>query len=173
MISANPTPRPAPPAGRATRGPLHMIGNAHIDAVWLWPWQEGYQEARATFRAALDRIKEYPDFVFTCDSIGYLAWIEEHDPDLFAELREQVHAGRFEIVGGWWVEPDCNIPGGEGFVRHALYSQRFLSDRFGVTASVGCNALHGCQSMIRAGLAFVTMVLKEQALPRPMLQLRR
>src|SRR5690349_14263437 len=82
------SPRPAPPAGRATRGPLHMIGNAHIDAVWLWPWQEGYQEARATFRAALDRIEEYPGFVFTCDSVAYLAWIEEHDPGLFAELRE-------------------------------------------------------------------------------------
>jgi len=130
---------PAPPAGRATRGPLHMVGNAHIDAVWLWPWQEGYQEARATFRAALDRIEEYPDFVFTCDSVAYLAWIEEHDPDLFAALREQVRAGRFEIVGGWWVEPDCNIPGGEGFVRHALYSQRFLAGRFGTMASVGCN----------------------------------
>ncbi|MFI6262517.1 alpha-mannosidase [Micromonospora sp. NPDC051006] len=148
MHSANPQPgirrptiprQPAPPAGRATRGALHMIGNAHIDAVWLWPWQEGYQEARATFRAAVQRIHEYPDFVFTCDSVGYLAWIEEHDPELFAALQEQVRAGRFEIVGGWWVEPDCNIPGGEGFVRHALYSQRFLADRFGVMASVGCN----------------------------------
>ncbi|GAA4573800.1 hypothetical protein GCM10023176_39500 [Micromonospora coerulea] len=116
-----------------------MIGNAHIDAVWLWPWQEGYQEARATFRAALQRIDEYPDFIFTCDSVGYLAWIEEHDPELFAALREQVRAGRFEIVGGWWVEPDCNIPGGEGFVRHALYSQRYLAEKFGRTASVGCN----------------------------------
>src|SRR3569833_3356318 len=138
-LRPRPASPPAPPAGRATRGPLHMIGNAHIDAVWLWPWQEGYQEARATFRAALDRIEEYPDFVFTCDSVAYLAWIEEHAPGLFAELREQVRAGRFESVGGWWGEPDCNIPGGEGFVRHALYSQRFLADRFGVMASVGCN----------------------------------
>ncbi len=134
-----PSPKPRPPAGRATRGPLHMIGNAHIDAVWLWPWQEGYQEARATFRAALDRIEEYPEYVFTCDSVGYLAWIEEHDPELFEELREQARAGRFEIVGGWWVEPDCNIPGGEGLVRHALYSQRYLADRFGAMATVGCN----------------------------------
>ncbi|MFL6056242.1 MAG: alpha-mannosidase [Actinoallomurus sp.] len=139
LRAAIPQDRPTPPAGRATRGPLHMIGNAHIDAVWLWPWQEGYQEARATFRAALQRIEEYPDFIFTCDSVGYLAWIEEHDPELFAALRTQVYAGRFEIVGGWWVEPDCNIPGGEGFVRHALYSQRFLIDRFGSTASIGCN----------------------------------
>src|SRR3569833_337548 len=138
-LRPRPASPPAPPAGRATRGPLHMIGNAHIDAVWLWPWQEGFQEARATFRAALDRIAEYPDFVFTCDSVGYLAWIEEHAPGLFAELREQVRAGRFESVGGWWGEPDVNIPGGEGFVRHALYSQRFLADRFGTMASVGCN----------------------------------
>jgi alpha-mannosidase len=116
-----------------------MIGNAHIDAVWLWPWQEGYQEARATFRAALDRIAEYPDFVFTCDSVAYLAWIEEHDPPLFAELREQVAAGRFEIVGGWWVEPDCNLPSGEAFARHALYSQRYLAAKFGRIATVGCN----------------------------------
>jgi alpha-mannosidase len=113
-----------------------MIGNAHIDAVWLWPWQEGYQEARATFRAALQRIREYPDYVFTCDSVAYLAWIEEHDPGLFGE---QARAGRFEIVGGWWVEPDCNLPGGEGFVRQALYAQRFLADRFGSIATVGCN----------------------------------
>ncbi|MEU4565232.1 glycoside hydrolase family 38 C-terminal domain-containing protein [Micromonospora sp. NPDC023956] len=131
--------QPGLPLGRATRGPLHMVGNAHIDAVWLWPWQEGYQEARATFRSAVQRIEEYPDFVFTCDSIGYLAWVEEHDPELFADLRRLVRAGRFEIVGGWWVEPDCNIPGGEGFVRHALYSQRFLADRFGVMATIGCN----------------------------------
>jgi alpha-mannosidase len=27
-----------------------MIGNAHIDPVWLWQWPEGYQEVRATFR---------------------------------------------------------------------------------------------------------------------------
>jgi alpha-mannosidase len=130
---------PQPPAGRATRGPLHMIGNAHIDAVWLWPWQEGYQEVRATFRAALDRIAEYPDFVFTCDSVGYLAWIQEHDPELFEALRDQVLAGRFEIAGGWWVEPDCNIPNGESLVRQALYAQRFLSVHFGAMASVGCN----------------------------------
>jgi alpha-mannosidase len=130
---------PRPPAGRATRGPLHMIGNAHIDAVWLWRWQEGYQEVRATFATALRLLEEYPEYVFTCDSIGYLAWVEEHDPELFAALRDKAREGRFEIVGGWWVEPDCNIPSGEGLVRHALYSQRYLAARFGAMASVGCN----------------------------------
>ncbi|MEV4266772.1 glycoside hydrolase family 38 C-terminal domain-containing protein [Kribbella sp. NPDC049584] len=121
------------------RGPLYMIGNAHIDAVWLWRWQEGYQEVRATFRSALDRMDEYPDYVFTADSVAYFSWIAEHDPGLFERIRKRVAEGRFEIVGGWWVEPDCNIPGGEAFVRHALYSQRWLAEHLGVIATVGCN----------------------------------
>jgi alpha-mannosidase len=127
-------------AGGVTgRGPLYMVGNAHIDPVWLWQWPEGYTEVRATFSAALDRMDEYPEFVFTCDSVAYLAWVEEHDPALFERIRERVAEGRWEIVGGWWVEPDCNIPSGESFARHALYSQRWLLDRFGAAATVGCN----------------------------------
>ena len=121
------------------RGPLHMIGNAHIDAVWLWHWQEGYQEARATFSSALDRMEEFPDYTFTADSIAYLAQILEHDPALFARVVERIREGRFEIVGGWWVEPDCNLPSGEAFARHALYSQRFLHHHTGKIATVGCN----------------------------------
>lgn len=153
-----------------------MIGNAHIDAVWLWPWQEGYQEARATFAAALDRIGEYPGFVFTCDSVAYLAWIEEHAPDLFARLREQVQAGRFEIVGGWWVEPDCNIPSGESFARHALYAQRYLLERFGITATTGCNVdpfgqnANIPQLLAKSGMdsyVFMRPQLQEKELPGP------
>ena len=56
-----------------------MIGNAHIDPVWLWQWPEGYQEVRATFQSAVDRLDEYPDFVFTCDSSLFFRWVEESD----------------------------------------------------------------------------------------------
>lgn len=117
-----------------------MIGNAHIDPVWLWHWQEGYAEVRATFRSALDRMNEFDEFVFTMNQVVFLAWVEEHDPPMFAEIAERVRQGRWEIVGGMWVEPDCNIPSGESFVRHTLYSQRYLQSRFGLTATVGLNA---------------------------------
>ena len=70
-----------------TRRVLHMIGNAHIDPVWLWQWPEGYQEVRATFVSALERMNEYPEFVFTMDSVLFLAWVEETDPDLFDAIR--------------------------------------------------------------------------------------
>jgi alpha-mannosidase len=116
-----------------------MIGNSHIDPVWLWQWPEGFQEIRATFRSALDRMNEYPEFIFTSDSAAYYAWVEEIDPGMFAEIRRRVDEGRWEIVGGWWVEPDCNIPGGESFVRQALYSQRYFEEKFGRIATVGYN----------------------------------
>ncbi len=116
-----------------------MIGNAHIDPVWLWQWPEGYQEVRATFQSAVDRLDEYPEYVFTCDSSLFLAWVEESDPALFERIREHVASGRFQIVGGWWIEPDCNIPCGESFVRQALYGQRYLQRTFGITATTGAN----------------------------------
>lgn len=140
-------PSGAQPEGRPdTRRPaatpdrtLHMIGNAHLDPVWLWPWQEGYQEARATFASALDRMDEYPDFVFTCDQIVLLSWVEEQDPEMFARIAARVAEGRWVNVGGWWVEPDCNMPMGESFARQGLYGQRFLQSRFGKISTVGMN----------------------------------
>lgn len=118
---------------------LHMIGNAHLDPVWLWPWQEGYQEARATFWSAIHRMEEYPDFIFTCDQIVLLSWVEESDPELFERIRERVAEGRWVNAGGWWVEPDCNMPMGESFARQGLHGQRYLLSRFGKAAEVGMN----------------------------------
>lgn len=118
---------------------LHMIGNAHIDPVWLWQWQEGFHEVKATFRSALDRMKEYDDFVFVASSAVFYSWIENSDPGMFAEIQQRVKEGRWQVVGGWWIEPDCNIPGGEAFVRHSLYGQRYFKAKFGTTARVGFN----------------------------------
>src|SRR6185369_2630009 len=118
---------------------LHMIGNAHIDPVWLWQWQEGFHEVRATFRSALDRMNEYDDFIFISSSAAYYQWVEQSDPAMFAEIRQRVAQERWQIVGGWWIQPDCNIPCGESFVRQALYGQRYFKAKFGVTAKVGYN----------------------------------
>jgi alpha-mannosidase len=116
-----------------------MIGNAHIDPVWLWQWQEGFHEVKASFRSALDRMKEFPDFKFVASSAAFYEWVEESDPAMFAEIQQRVSEGRWGIVGGWWVEPDCNIPAGESFVRHSLYGQRYFKEKFGVIARTGFN----------------------------------
>jgi alpha-mannosidase len=118
---------------------IHLIGNAHIDPVWLWRWQEGYGEIKATFQSALDRLKEYPEFVFTSACAPYYKWIEENEPKMFEEIRERVREGRWSIVGGMWNQPDCNIPSGESFVRHLLYSGRYFLEKFGKAVKVGYN----------------------------------
>ena len=118
---------------------LHMIGNAHIDPVWLWQWPEGYQEVLATFRSALDRMNEDPEFCFTASSAAFYAWVEKADPGMFAEIQARVAEGRWELVGGMWIEPDCNIPDGESFVRQALYGQRYFRAKFGKIARVAYN----------------------------------
>ena len=118
---------------------LHMIGNAHLDPVWLWRWQEGCAEAIATCWSAIDRLDENPDFVFTRGEALIYRWIEELDPQLFARIRGFVAAGRWVIVNGWWIQPDCNIPGGEAVIRQALYGKRYFADRFGIDVTVGYN----------------------------------
>lgn len=116
-----------------------MIGNAHIDPVWMWQWQEGYQEVKATFRSALDRMKEYDDFVFTSSSSFGYEWVEENEPAMFEEIRERVKEGRWVLAGGWFIQPDCNAPSGESYVRQGLYGQRYFREKFGIMADTGYN----------------------------------
>ena len=116
-----------------------LIGNAHLDPIWLWRWQEGCGEVLQTFRSALDRLKEYNDFVFTCSSAAYYKWVEEIDPQMFEEIRAMVKKGRWVPVNGWWVQPDCNMPSGESFARQALYSQLYYYEKFGITCKTGYN----------------------------------
>ena len=118
---------------------IHMVGNAHLDPVWLWRWQEGSAEAKATVRSALDRMNENEDFIFVCSSASVYEWVEEFAPEMFEEVKARVKEGRFVIVGGWYVQPDCNLPGAEGFARQSLYSQRYFMEKFGTTAKIGYN----------------------------------
>lgn len=118
---------------------MHMIGCAHLDPVWLWPWTEGMSEIKSTFQAALDRLEEFPDFLFTCSGAAYYEWLEEAFPDLFAKIRHYVAQGRWIITGGQYVQPDLNIPCGEALARHSLYSQRYYLEKFGRLCDVGYN----------------------------------
>lgn len=118
---------------------LYMIGNSHIDPVWFWNWEEGMQEVKATYASALARMREFEDFKFTSTSAAFFEWIESVLPDMFEEIRQRVAEGRWELTGGWFIEPDCILPCGEAFIRQGLYSQRYLKDRFGKICRIGSN----------------------------------
>ena len=131
------SPNSWPP--QASQYRFHAIGNAHIDAPWLWPWTEAMSEVLSTFRSALDRMNEYPDFTFTASSAQFYEWVAEADPKMLEEIRKRVAEGRWDVVGGWWIEPDVNVPNGESLVRQGLYSQRLFQQLFGRMAQIGYN----------------------------------
>ena len=116
-----------------------MIGYTHIDPVWLWNRAEGMQEVKSSFASALDRMDEFADFKFSQTSIAFLAWLKENCPWLFEKIRERVKEGRWEIQGGMWVEPDCDLPSGEALIRHLLYGKSFVQKEFGKEVTVGFN----------------------------------
>lgn len=123
----------------ATKFKIHMIGQAHIDPVWLWHWSEGISVVHSTFQSALDRMKETPDFKFTASSAQFYQWVADNDPTMLKEIRKRVEEGRWSVVGGWWVEPDMNIPSGEAMVRQGLYGQLTLQKLLGKRAKVAFN----------------------------------
>ena len=125
--------------GNPKRRVLHIMGYSHIDAAWLWPWRDGSNLALTTFRSALDRMKETPDFRYTHSSSHHYAWVERADPKMFEEVKQRIKEGRWEVVGGWPVEPDCNVPSAESFVRHSLYGKDYFQRAFGLDVNVGFN----------------------------------
>ncbi|MGC9139352.1 alpha-mannosidase [Athalassotoga sp.] len=118
---------------------IHMIGNAHIDPVWLWRWPEGVSEMISTCRTMVEMLKNSDDLIFTKGEAMMYEWIEKTDPQLFDEIVKLVKSGRWNIVNGWWVQPDCNIPSGESFVRQSLYGKRYFKEKFGIDVKVGYN----------------------------------
>ncbi len=118
---------------------IHLVGNAHLDPVWLWRFPQGAAEIKATFASALQRMEEQPGYIFTAGAVSYYEWVMENEPAMFAQIRRRVQEGRWVPVGGWWVQPDCNAPSGESFARHTLLGQGFLKEKLGHAAKVGYN----------------------------------
>lgn len=118
---------------------LHLICNAHIDVVWLWEIEEGVAETLSTFRVAADFCEEYDGFVFCHNEALLYEWVEENDPALFIRIQKLVKAGKWHIMGGWYLQPDCNLVSGESFVRQILAGKYYFLEKFGVEPKTAIN----------------------------------
>ncbi len=118
---------------------VRIVGNSHIDMAWLWPWTETVEVVRNTFQSVLDLMREYPDFKFTMSSARTYEWMQEKYPDIFRQIEQRVKEGRWEIIGGMWVEPDLNMPDGESLVRQILVGKHYFQKNFGVDVKIGWN----------------------------------
>ena len=118
---------------------VHLICNAHLDPVWLWQWQEGAAEAISTFRTAAELCEKNDTFVFNHNEVILYEWVREYEPSLFKRIQKLVKAGRWHIMGGWYLQPDCNMPSGESFVRQILAGRQYFKTHFGVTPTTAIN----------------------------------
>ncbi len=118
---------------------IYCVGNAHIDLAWLWRKQESVRIAANTYSSVLKNMEEFPGLIYAQSQAQTYDWIENTEPELFAKIKTAIDDGHWDPVGGMWVEPDCNIPGGEAWVRQLLYAQKFYKERFGGTATLGWN----------------------------------
>ena len=117
-------------------GALLLTGHAHLDLAWRWPLAETRRKARRTLSTAVELLHSHPELTFNQSSAQLYAFLEEDDPALLARVGELVAEGRFEPIGGMWVEPDCVMPAGESLVRQLLYGQRAFRERFGAEHTV-------------------------------------
>lgn len=116
---------------------IFLVSNAHLDPVWQWEWDEGASAAVSTFRTAARFCREYDGYVF-CHNEGILyEWVREYEPKLYEQIQSLVEAGKWNIIGGWYIQPDCNMPAGETFIRHAAWGRKYFKKNFNSESDVG------------------------------------
>jgi alpha-mannosidase len=118
---------------------VYLIGNAHIDIAWLWRMRETVMVARNTYDTILDNMKEFPELRYAQSQALTYQWMENNYPEIFERIKQKVREGKWEIVGGMWVEPDCNLISGESWVRQLLYGKRYFKEKFNLDIDTGWN----------------------------------
>jgi alpha-mannosidase len=118
---------------------VHLICNAHLDPVWQWRWEEGAAEAIATFRNAAILLREHKEFIFNHNEAVLYRWVEKYDPALFKEVQALVREGRWSTSGGWYLQPDLNMPGLESLIRQIAEGRRYFWEKFQTKPRVAFN----------------------------------
>ncbi len=118
---------------------IHLLCNAHLDPVWLWQWKEGLAEAISTFRVAADFCEKYDGFIFNHNESLLYEWVEEYEPELFERIKKLVAQGKWQIMGGWYLQPDCVMTSGESLLSQIDIGREYFKEKFGVEPKTAVN----------------------------------
>lgn len=114
-----------------TKPLVYGIGQCHIDTCWLWPWAETKRKVARSWSNQCDLMDRYPEHRFAVSQAQQYKWLKQNYPYVFDRVKEKVKQGKFQPVGGSWVEHDTNLPSGESLIRQFVYGQRFFESNFG------------------------------------------
>jgi alpha-mannosidase len=141
-------------------GLMHLCGNSHLDVVFLWTHAEFVRKLGRTHASTLRLMEQYPDYLFAQSQPLMYEEMKSSYPALYEEVKERIRQGRWEVIGSFWVEPDCNLISGESFVRQILYGVQFIEKEFGITPrTCWCPDVFGNvwtmpQILVRSGLKY-------------------
>ena len=114
-------------------GKLALVGNSHLDIVFMWAYKEYVRKLGRTHATMLRLMEQYPDFIFSQSTAPTYIEMEKRYPKLFEQVKKRIEEGRWEYIGAMWVEPDCNLVSGESFTRQLLHGVRYAEKTFGIT----------------------------------------
>ena len=127
---------------------MYLVSHFHYDPVW-WNTQAGYTQtwelqgndgttrpvwennAFHLVKAHLDLAAADPDYRFVLAEVDYLKPFWDVHPQYRALLRELISAGRVEVMGGTYNEPNTNLTGLETTIRNLVYGVGYQRDIMG------------------------------------------
>ncbi len=104
----------------------------------MWDWNEGASTTLSTFYQAAQLLDEY-DFIFCHNEALLYEFVEEYEPALFEKIKELIKQGKWVVIGGWYLQPDCNLPSGESFVRQIKLGRKYFAEKFSQRPTVAIN----------------------------------
>lgn len=113
---------------------IHATGHSHIDVAWLWTLGHTRRKTERTFFTVLHYMDQFPDYHFSQSQPQLYEFIHQDQPQLFASIQERIKDGRWEPMGGMWVEADCNLSGAESLARQLLLGRSYFRQHFGKDA---------------------------------------
>jgi len=113
-------------------GKLACVAHSHLDLAYHWKVSQCVQKNARTCLVQLRLMDRYPEFRYAHSQAWCYEMLEAHYPELFEEIRKRVAEGRWDIVGGMYIEPDCNLPSAESFIRQVVYGKLYFLEKFGV-----------------------------------------
>lgn len=119
------------------QGLIYIYGHTHIDAAWLWSFNETKQKILRTFSTFAKYLEYYPNIVIVQSSAQYYKWLEELDKELFHKIKTFIDKNKWIPIGGMWVESDVQLVTGESIARQFLYGQKYFLEKFGKTTKIG------------------------------------
>lgn len=114
-------------------GKVALVGHSHLDIAYYWRRIHAVQKNLRTVLIQMRLMDKYPDFKYAHTQAYTYETVEKYYPEVFAELKEKIKDGSFEIVGAMYIEPDCNVPSAESIIRQCLYGQHYFREKFGIT----------------------------------------